>query len=646
MPILQSDIKLLASQVMADVPEGGGAPTANIIPDGASNALFPDISESARAGGRIYIRQVSASIQSADTAVYMDGNVIVASPPNDPNVSITLFKAPGVFARRTAVANAIESYLVRGPMLGAYLLENHVINMRRIELLQRPGSSLPPVGRTLVLVLNEGTPAEVVQFVRTTRVESEVRTFTESTGQSAIDFQAEVVRCDISDKLRYNFPGSPASRGFAGQVGKTIVRNTTVADAGSYAGVVGLRLPLTLGDSTLFVSSIYTQLVPNARTESIALDQKPAAQRPITLATTPRLVTVSVAPHAMRIKVGQENRGFSFTQILRPLPAPNTVLVSYRALGNWYTLQDDGSGVLTGSGVGTVNYLTGSIAITTPSLPDVNSSIIFSWGEKTGFVNRSGQAGFRAPEFAFKLNHDTIKPGTVALTWLSAGVLRTATDNGTGGFTGGVATGEINYATGNVFIRPTAMPDASAEFTIDYQRATTVTKTVTPVMDAGGFASIVLDTVPVAGSVSVRWITVRSVSNSSGGASSGTSAMKSLASTTTVVNVPAPTTGPVRSPALTSRTTSGGGVSGQISPYELRMVYGGRRPSLPLSPGFDVYIAVEASFADERWGYDLPRASSLTLWSEADINNKFINIDGTTYYQWNFHPKQLQRANA
>ena len=45
MPIQSGDVKLLKSAVMADVPEGGGAPTGNTIADGVSNAIFPDISE-------------------------------------------------------------------------------------------------------------------------------------------------------------------------------------------------------------------------------------------------------------------------------------------------------------------------------------------------------------------------------------------------------------------------------------------------------------------------------------------------------------------------------------------------------------------------------------------------------------------------
>ncbi len=47
--ILEGDIKLLASRVMDDVPEGGGGPTGTEIPYGTSNALYQDITEADRA---------------------------------------------------------------------------------------------------------------------------------------------------------------------------------------------------------------------------------------------------------------------------------------------------------------------------------------------------------------------------------------------------------------------------------------------------------------------------------------------------------------------------------------------------------------------------------------------------------------------
>ena len=64
MAILTGDIKLVASQVMLDVPEGGGAPTSNVIQDATSNAIFPDISELDRAGGRVNLRKVHVSVQT------------------------------------------------------------------------------------------------------------------------------------------------------------------------------------------------------------------------------------------------------------------------------------------------------------------------------------------------------------------------------------------------------------------------------------------------------------------------------------------------------------------------------------------------------------------------------------------------------
>ena len=91
MPILTGDVKLVASQVMNDVEEGGGAPTSTVIVDGTSNALFNDISELDRAGGRVNLRKVFASIQTDTTDTYLGGNVVIADPPDDPRVAVTLF---------------------------------------------------------------------------------------------------------------------------------------------------------------------------------------------------------------------------------------------------------------------------------------------------------------------------------------------------------------------------------------------------------------------------------------------------------------------------------------------------------------------------------------------------------------------------
>lgn len=631
MTILAGDIKLTKSQVMDDVPEGGGAPTSEIIQNNVSNEVFNDISESDRAGGRINLRKVNVSVQTDNRDTYLGANVIVAEPPNDPNVAVTIFKANTPFDRRTDAENQLEAYSIRGPLWSGYLLENHVINMRSIQILQRPGTALPNINRTLCLVYDEGLPTEREQYVRVTRVESEERVYTDTSSGTAVDFRAEVVTCSISDRLRQNFPGSPPSRTFAPLANRTIVRDTTVADAGSYSGVAPLALAADIGDSALLAESIYTQLVPSSRTESIAVDQRPAAQRQITLASAPRLVQVASAPHTMRIKIGQENRGYAFTQILKPFPAAGTVVVSFRALGNWYTVVDDGLGGLTGSGVGTVNYANGSIAVTLDAMPDVGSTVIFQWGEKAGFTNRSGQAGFRAPEFAYQLANGGLVPSSLAISWESGGVLRNATDDGKGAISG-AATGEINYATGEMFLRPNYLIDAGGTFQITYDKSNRVTKTVTPSVDEAGFAVITLDTVPVPNSVALRWITVRNVSTSSGGSSAGTSANKTVGTKTTTINVPAPP-GSVstRLPVSMSRVALGLGdlAVNKLVPY---MHPAGRRAA----NGQAMFVALNPLLDEQGYYYSAPDFSAVE-WTELEVSAHQIVVGGVTYKQWGYH---------
>ena len=105
MPILTGDIKLVASQVMDDVPEGGGAPTATVIQDGVSNAIFPDISELDRAGGRVNLRKLHVTVQTNDRDTYMGSNIIVAEPQS--HVTVLGQSSPGGI---TLVNGAITNY--------------------------------------------------------------------------------------------------------------------------------------------------------------------------------------------------------------------------------------------------------------------------------------------------------------------------------------------------------------------------------------------------------------------------------------------------------------------------------------------------------------------------------------------------------
>ena len=547
MPILTGDVKLVASQVMNDVEEGGGAPTSTVIVDGTSNALFNDISELDRAGGRVNLRKVFASIQTDTTDTYLGGNVVIADPPDDPRVAVTIFSTESVFDRRTQARDRIEAYLNKGSMWNGYLLENHIAGQRTLQLFQRESAQLPAIGKTLYLVANEGLANEFSQYIRITRVASETRTFTYNAG-SVVDYKAVVVTCDLSDALRYDFAGSPPDRLFTMATGKTKTRDTVVADAAKYCGVVKTTQPIAMGSVAADVASVFTQLVPSAQTETPLLDLTAGgtsetlidsangtasyttstvfnastvlsvgnAIQPGTLAITVSGTTlldaggslmdgatvvgtvnyargevafatsapsysgsktITFRPGAAPIRVADtagicvtlESRAYNYLLTIVPAPAPGTLLVSYRAQGKWYDLRDTGAGALKGMspeyGVGTVSYATGTVAVTLGALPDVGSEIVYAWGGKANYFNRS-TSSIAPPTVALQLSQTGITPSSVLISW-NDGTARTATDNGRGVLTGN-ATGTINYQTGLVLMTPAVLPAGGQSYRAAY----------------------------------------------------------------------------------------------------------------------------------------------------------------------------------
>lgn len=568
MTILAGDIKLVASQVMDDVNNGGGAPTATVITDGASNGVFNDISEVDRAGGRVNLRKLFASVQTDNTDGYFGANVIVAEPPADPLVSVTLFSTEDVFDRRTDAQDRIESYLAQGPVYSGYLFGDHIAGMRTVTILQREEVPLPVVGETFVLRAYEGQANEVEQFVRVTDVSSVLRTFTDTNG----DFKRLQVTLDISDALREDYPGFDALRldSAINYTGKTKFFSVIVADAARYYGVVPLEGSASLGDYTVQAEGIFTQLVPSTRIEvpiaDARLNQQSAelvqagdtysrtismsfttsqamfvggsilptslsvtrggntitdrggllfdssnaqvgtvdyANGVLTLttnvfgstsgshavqykpATTPTLVTDSVA-----VPVTAESQRLSYTLTFNVTPARGSMQVSYRTLGRWYVLSDNGAGVLRGSdsslGAGTVNFSTGTVSVTLGALPDVDSSVVFTYASSSVVipVETLSQVG---PSLARAFGKvvsvaQALQPGSLTFTW-NDGSARTATDSN--GQLTGDATGTVNYATGEVVFRPNLLPAKDTAVAIALSKVTKAESHAVSMTDGG-----------------------------------------------------------------------------------------------------------------------------------------------------------------
>lgn len=192
---------------------------------------------------------------------------------------------------------------------------------------------------------------------------------------------------------------------------------------------------------------------------------------------TPAAVAPFVSQSVGRA-VDISNRSLSYVTTIAALPAPGSFTISYMVGGRWYVLRDNGSGGVVGAssalGAGSINYDTGTLAVTFGALPDVGSALVLQWAEKlvtaqTGNTDILGSGKFYVPINSDGLVSEspgttTFTPGTVLVTWDDGGT-KTANDNSNGGLTGD-ATGRIDYARGIVYISPNTLPPVGTVFTV------------------------------------------------------------------------------------------------------------------------------------------------------------------------------------
>lgn len=457
MPIQIGDIKLAASQVMDDVPEGGGGPTSHIIEDNKSNEIFKDISESDRARGRLNMSKVFVAVQTQDTDTYLGANAIVAKPPEDPNVSITMFTTNQVYDTRTEAQARLEAYLNKGAEWAGFLYENHIAGQRTVQLFQRPNAEVPAVGKTLVLVANEGLSTQREQYVRATRVTAEIRTFTYDVDK---DYTAAVITMELSDALRYDLPGTPANRSFQRGATATVVRDTVVADAANYVGVVPLAEAITLGDFTIRAKDTYTPLVPSAQVETPIVNNVPYSQsgtptrssNPITYTTSQAWTpTVSLA-----------------------LPGgclPGSLAITVSGV----TIRDKAGTLVVGDQqVGTIDYANGILDSTAGSYTGVSKVITY---EPAAYIQRLPQStDIPVTAEGRSLNYvGFISPlaanGTLSISYQVQGTWYVLSDAGDGslrGYDASFGAGTYNADTGDYAVTLGALPDVGSSIVIQW----------------------------------------------------------------------------------------------------------------------------------------------------------------------------------
>jgi hypothetical protein len=227
----------------------------------------------------------------------------------------------------------------------------------------------------------------------------------------------------------------------------------------------------------------------------------------------PAGVPITVADTDL-IPVTDASRSSVYTFNITPPPQPNALSVSYMALGQWYEFRDNGAGALMpltdGTGVGSINYQSGSGTLTCASLPDIGSAIILSWGKRTDFTPHYG-ATLRCG-ITKQLAHEYIKANTLTITWTDAQNNTLTITSDSGGALSGAGTGQLNPTTGKLTFYPATLPAKGTTYTFGYQwvdgalNTVRVSKTISQFSLTGNTVMMdVQDTNIIAGSVSIAW---------------------------------------------------------------------------------------------------------------------------------------------
>lgn len=304
--------------------------------------------------------------------------------------------------------------------------------------------------------------------------------------------------------LEFASAGSGQSRAFLGTgampgsvqltIGGGVYQDNSLGELKVQSGSAGftkIAIDYETGQLTAYRASVYVG--------SATASYMPAAS-----------LTGQTVTGEIRITLG--SRGYAYTlNLAEAKPRPGTLTVSFMALGKWYELRDDGAGTLTGNGTGTVDYATGGVSLSLEALPDVGSSLIYSYivaiADETS-QHVGGVAGAKA-QIRHRLPHDGVLPGSLTVTYRSGGINRTLTDQGNGTLTGNGG-GTVIYATGELSMEFSLTPDSGSAISYSYEQGTVATTTLPGSPDAGGMLSGTIPDAPLKpGSVQASWQVTR-----------------------------------------------------------------------------------------------------------------------------------------
>lgn len=450
MPVETNNLVLYKSERLTDTTDGGGKYSGQVVVDGESNNLFPDVSELDRTMGRVSLRKIFAGINNNDTESLMGSTVFVSKNPDDPNVSALLFSTESHTDVRSNAANRIENYLAKGGQIAGTPLDTLWQGMKLIQAAMFKTDTESSVGDTIVLIYNEGLSTESEQYVRITKVETRIASMIIN-GNSV---EYKIVTYSINDPLERDFVGLSAIQWYNGAKSPTIIRDTIVADTGKYYASVEIAEDVAVNSFTIQAASIFSQLIPSSQTETPLVDLNALSENVALIAGNSGTITATfntIVNTSQSLYIGSS-----------VLPGS----VSFTLFGQ--AISDNGGTLRTVSGtqVGTIDYQTGLIVWTN----------VIGTGAATINLTFTPAAAptqpFESYAFPVTANNQGTNwtgvllpipaPGALSISFMAQGKFYTLKDNGTGRLVGAnesIGTGSINYQTGSWLLTTGALPD-------------------------------------------------------------------------------------------------------------------------------------------------------------------------------------------
>lgn len=460
MAIETKDLALYKSERLTDTDDGGGKYSGQMIEDGQSNNLFPDISELNRAMGDVSMRKFFPAVTTAGNEVLMGATVFISKNPVDPNVSALLFSTKSWTDERKSAKNRVENYSAKGGQIAGTPLDTHYKGMKTLQVAMFPSETESAVGNTLVLVSDEGEDHEHEQYVRLTKVETRIA----KVMIEGKEVEYKIATYSISDALDQDFVGLSARLWYQGEKSRTIIRETIVADTGKYYASSNLASDGKVGEFTVNAKSIFAQLVPSAQTETPILDVNAAGESVVLVAGNDGAITA----HYPNITVDVSQNLYIGSAVI-----PSSV--SFTLQGQQVS---DQGGLLKntqGTQVGTIDYQRGLIQWTAAV---VGSSEYLDITFKPAAAPMQHYQSQAIP--VTQLNQSTNwtgvlipipAPGALTISYMSQGKFYELKDDGSGqlkGASSSFGSGVVNYETGSWLLTTGALPDVGTPILLSW----------------------------------------------------------------------------------------------------------------------------------------------------------------------------------